>query len=98
MGANVKGCVNPNETLVAATFSKVKTYVFALLKIRDGEFGGANPARPDHLLSTIYGCRCRVVLTHLSMGMRTSYACRIRCYRREVERFSRCENNFDLNP
>jgi hypothetical protein len=43
MGANVKECKNPNETLVAATYSKAKTYVFARFKIRDREVSGSTP-------------------------------------------------------
>jgi hypothetical protein len=46
MGANVKECKKPNETLVAATISKAKTYVFARLIIRDREVGGSNPLAP----------------------------------------------------
>jgi hypothetical protein len=37
---------NLNETLVAATHSKAKTYFFARLKIRDREVGGSNPLAP----------------------------------------------------
>ena len=46
MGANVKECENPNKTLVAATFEKAKTYVFAEPLIRDREVGGSNPLAP----------------------------------------------------
>jgi hypothetical protein len=49
MGANVKECKKLNETLVAATFSKAKTYVFARLIIRDREVGGSNPLAPTIL-------------------------------------------------
>jgi hypothetical protein len=46
MGANVKEYKDPNESLVAATYSKAKTYVFALPIIRDREVGGSNPLAP----------------------------------------------------
>jgi hypothetical protein len=52
----MKGCKNPNETLVAATFSKAKTYVFARFKIRDREVGGSNPLAPTikfHLINCL---------------------------------------------
>ena len=48
MGANVKKCKNLNETLVAATYLKAKTYVFARFKIRDREVGGSNPLAPTN--------------------------------------------------
>jgi hypothetical protein len=46
MGPNVKICKNLNKTLVAATYSKAKTYVFARPGIRDHEVGGSNPLAP----------------------------------------------------
>jgi len=36
----------PNKTLVAATFEKTKTYVFAEPLIRDREVGGSDPLAP----------------------------------------------------
>ncbi len=53
MGANVKKCKNLSRTLVAATISKAKTYVFARLIIRDREVGGSNPLAPTINLPSI---------------------------------------------
>jgi hypothetical protein len=52
-GSECEGMENPNETLVAATFSKPKTYVFAHLKIRDREVGGSNPLAPTNNIRNI---------------------------------------------
>jgi hypothetical protein len=46
MGRNVKICKNLSISLVAATYSKAKTYVFARPRIRDREVGGSNPLAP----------------------------------------------------
>ncbi len=43
MAMNVRRCKNPNKTLVAATFEKAKTYIFAELRVWDREVGGSNP-------------------------------------------------------
>ena len=48
MVKNVNGCKNPNNSLVAATFEKANTYVFAALIIRDREVGGSNPLAPTN--------------------------------------------------
>jgi len=40
MATNGKECKIPNRFLVAATFEKAKTYVFAATAIRDCEVGG----------------------------------------------------------
>ncbi len=49
MGRNVKICKNLSISLVAATYSKAKTYVFARPRIRDREVGGSNPLAPTIL-------------------------------------------------
>jgi hypothetical protein len=50
MVKNGNGCKNPRNSLVAATFEKANTYVFAAPIIRDREVGGSNPlARPNLL-------------------------------------------------
>ena len=49
----MKGCENLNKPLVAATFSKAKTYVFARLKIPDREVGGSNPLAPTNNIDSI---------------------------------------------
>jgi hypothetical protein len=46
MSTNVKECENHNRSLVAATFEKAITYVFAATAIRDREVGGSNPLAP----------------------------------------------------
>ena len=46
MGTNRKECKKPSKSLVAATFEKAKTYIFARPKIRDREVGGSNPLAP----------------------------------------------------
>ena len=43
MGANGKECENPGSLLVAATFERAKTYVFAETQVRGREVGGSNP-------------------------------------------------------
>jgi hypothetical protein len=52
-GSEYEGMQKPNETLVAATFSKAKTYVFARLKIRDREVGGSNPLAPTNIFKAL---------------------------------------------
>jgi hypothetical protein len=54
-GSEYERMQKPNETLVAATFSKAKTYVFARLKIRDREVGGSNPLAPTIYFQSTYG-------------------------------------------
>jgi len=39
-------CENPKKSVVAATFEKANTYVFAGLSVRDREVGGSNPLAP----------------------------------------------------
>src|SRR5829696_7482524 len=39
---------NARNSLVAATFEKANTYVFAALIIRDREVGGSNPLAPTN--------------------------------------------------
>jgi len=46
MVKNGNGFENPRISLVAATFEKANTYVFAALIIRDREVGGSNPLAP----------------------------------------------------
>jgi len=46
MVKNGKGCKNSRNSLVAATFEKANTYVFAAPIIRDPEVGGSNPLAP----------------------------------------------------
>jgi hypothetical protein len=46
MATNRTECKIPNRSLVAATFEKAKTYVFAETLIRDREVGGSNPLAP----------------------------------------------------
>jgi hypothetical protein len=46
MATNGKECKNPYRFLVAATFEKAKTYVFAETLIWDREVGGSNPLAP----------------------------------------------------
>jgi hypothetical protein len=41
-------CKNPRNSLVAATFEKANTYVFAPPIIRDREVGGSNPLAPTN--------------------------------------------------
>jgi len=48
MAMNVRRCKNPNKTLVAATFEKAKTYIFAELRVWDREVGGSNPLSPTN--------------------------------------------------
>ena len=50
MGRNGNGCKNARNSLVAATFEKANTYVFAALIIRDREVGGSNPLAPTNNL------------------------------------------------
>ena len=52
---NGKRCKKPRNSLVAATFEKANTYVFAAPIIRDREVGGSNPLAPtNNLLSINY--------------------------------------------
>jgi hypothetical protein len=39
-------CKNARNSLVAATFEKANTYVFAETTVRDREVGGSNPLAP----------------------------------------------------
>ncbi len=48
MVKNVKECKNRRDSLVAATFEKANTYVFAAPIIRDREVGGSNPLAPTN--------------------------------------------------
>jgi hypothetical protein len=43
-------CKNARNSLVAATFEKANTYVFAAPIIRDREVGGSNPLAPTNQL------------------------------------------------
>jgi hypothetical protein len=45
-----KKCKTLENSLVAATFEKANTYVFAALIIRDREVGGSNPLAPTSFL------------------------------------------------
>ncbi len=45
-GNESHGAQNPNKTLVAATFEKAKTYIFAGTYVWDREVGGSNPLAP----------------------------------------------------
>ena len=57
MVKNGNGCKNARNSLVAATFEKANTYVFAAPIIRDREVGGSNPLAPtnnSHLINYIY--------------------------------------------
>jgi hypothetical protein len=44
-------CKNLSKPLVAATFEKTKTYVFAATAIWDREVGGSNPLAPTTIFS-----------------------------------------------
>ena len=46
-------CKNPSKSVVAATFEKAKTYVFAEPLVRDREVGGSNPLAPTKHLKHI---------------------------------------------
>jgi len=46
MVKNGNECKNPQNSLVAATFEKANTYVFAAPITRDREVGGSNPLAP----------------------------------------------------
>src|SRR5215204_4656599 len=48
MVRNGNGCKNARISLVAATFEKANTYVFAAPIIRDREVGGSNPLAPTN--------------------------------------------------
>jgi hypothetical protein len=48
MVKNGNGCKNARISLVAATFEKANTYVFAAPIIRDREVGGSNPLAPTN--------------------------------------------------
>jgi hypothetical protein len=50
MVKNGNGCKTPRNSLVAATFEKANTYVFAAPIIRDREVGGSNPLAPTNNL------------------------------------------------
>jgi hypothetical protein len=43
-------CKNPSKSVVAATFEKANTYVFAEQLVRDREVGGSNPLAPTNSL------------------------------------------------
>jgi hypothetical protein len=49
--ANVTECKNPKKSVVAATFEKAKTYVFAEPLVWDREVGGSNPLAPTNNLN-----------------------------------------------
>jgi len=51
MVENRNRCKNPRISLVAATFEKANTYVFAAPIIRDREVGGSNPLAPTNSLT-----------------------------------------------
>jgi len=52
MATNGKECKKPLGFLVAATFEKAKTYVFAETLIWDREVGGSNPLAPTKVISS----------------------------------------------
>ena len=85
----------PQQTLVAAPYSKAKPYVLAHPRIRDREVGGSNPPRRD-IISSTCGCAIggRNSLVH---GNAASYACRIKYYRRAAERFCRPGNGCEVS-
>ena len=53
MVKNGNGCKNARNSLVAATFEKANTYVFAAPIIRDREVGGSNPLAPTNNLPSL---------------------------------------------
>ncbi len=53
MVSNGNECKNASNSLVAATFEKANTYVFAAPIIRDREVGGSNPLAPTSYLLAI---------------------------------------------
>jgi hypothetical protein len=53
MVKNGNECKNARNSLVAATFEKANTYVFAALIIRDREVGGSNPLAPTNNLASL---------------------------------------------
>ena len=61
MVKNGNGCENPRVSLVAATFEKAKTYVFAAPIIRDREVGGSNPLAPTSNSQSINYLRSEAV-------------------------------------
>jgi len=50
-GNEWEGMQKPSRFLVAATFEKTKTYVFAETQVRDREVGGSNPLAPTRIFS-----------------------------------------------
>src|SRR5437016_6750561 len=50
MGRNVK---NPSKSVVAATFEKANTYVFAGPSVWDREVGGSNPLAPTNHINNL---------------------------------------------
>jgi len=54
MATNGNECKNPRNSLVAATFEKANTYVFAAPIIRDREVGGSSWPRPEIHISSIH--------------------------------------------
>src|SRR6187549_178512 len=59
MAKNGSGCQNVRNSLVAATFEKENTYVFAAPIIRDREVGGSNPLAPTNNSHSINYIRSR---------------------------------------
>ncbi len=53
MAPNVAPCKKPNKTLVAATFEKAKTYIFARTYIWDREVGVSNPLAPTNHINNL---------------------------------------------
>ena len=51
---NGNECKNPRISLVAATFEKANTFVFAAPIIRDREVGGSNPLAPTSYRPSIH--------------------------------------------
>jgi hypothetical protein len=50
MGTNLKECKKLSKTLVAATFEKAKTYIFAGTYIHDREVPSSSPGRITSLI------------------------------------------------
>ena len=46
-------CKNPSKSVVAATFEKAKTYVFAEPLVWDREVGGSNPLAPTNHINNL---------------------------------------------
>jgi hypothetical protein len=91
-GEEWEGMLKAQKSLVAATFEKANTYVFAAPIIRDREVGGSNPLAPTNQFNHLR-LPAKVAVLVLWQDIRESLSCSI-LMQAIIERFN---NQHGLN-